>query len=286
MTPDSAPSLPAWLYLLRLWPRALRGKTRVARWLSARCGLSGAVKIQAQGLSWAVPSLSEPVAQGLLRDGVYEPTTSEVIRRHLPKDGALVDVGANVGMFSLMAAHFWAKEGKVLALEASPQIIQWLRYNHEQNPAQNLTVRHAAVTESSGGEISFFNAPDAKFGMGSLTNRFSSSAVKVKTVSVDDAVAEAQLGHVHVMKVDVEGHELGVFKGAAKLLAQQPAPLIVFEFNDWAENRDDGSRAGDAQRYLQSLGYQLQTVDGYLAGRRDPLPALEVGGADFVAWKL
>ena len=287
MNHESTPltDVPRWLYALRLLPCSLPGKNRLGRLLMRLSGLRGAARVRAQGLSFTMPSVEEPVCQGLIRDGVYEPETAEALRRHLGTSGTLVDVGANIGVFSLLAAHRWCPAGRVLALEASPQIHAWLAGNVRENPAANLTVVHAAVTSRSGETVSFFNAPESKFGMGSLTNRFDSAAQSVSTITLDDAVAAAGIRQVDVIKVDVEGHELGVFQGAMRALHQEKPPVIVFEFTDWGETRDDGSKAGDAQRFLISQGYVLQRLSEYLKSGPKPGPVLEHGGADLIAWK-
>jgi hypothetical protein len=132
--------------------------------------------------------------------------------------------------------------------------------------------------------LTFYNAPEAKFGMGSLTNRFGTEGIAVPTVALDDAVRAHGIDRVRAIKVDVEGFELGVFQGATQILTQPSAPVVFFEFNDWAENRpEQGVRAGDAQRYLLSLGYHLQRLDDFLAGLLPGSEVIETGSADLVA---
>lgn len=62
---------------------------------------------------------------------------------------------------------------------------------------------------------------------------------------------------VDVIKIDVEGAELGVLQGAQRLLGSERPPVIVFEFADWAEARIPGQRPGDAQSLLFRAGYRL-----------------------------
>lgn len=281
-----APPVPRWLYKLRMIPRSLPGKTRLSRLLCTLHQPSGPVQIQAQNLQFSLPSMAEPMAHALIRDGIYEPQTAEAIQRHLPRDGTFMDVGANVGIFSLMASHHWCPLGRVFAFEASPHICQWLTRNAEDNPTPVLQVIHSAVTRHSGETLQFFDAPSAKFGMGSLTSRFGDTGSLVSSLSLDDAASSNAIKQVHVIKVDVEGHELGVFQGALKILHHPNPPVIIFEFNDWAENRSqDGSKAGDAQRFLSSHGYSIQKLDDYLTHGPNPGPVIEIGSAELIAWK-
>lgn len=274
----------SWLRLLRLIPSSMSGKSRLSRWLIGRLAPDGEAEIPALGLSFFVPDVREPIASSLLADGTYEPQLCEALAQVLRKDGVFMDVGANVGLFSLLAAHRLVPNGRVVAFEASPRIFSCLERNWQRNPHQCLTLFHRAVTRSSGDEMSFYDAPEAKFGMGSLANRFSSSAAVVKSISLDDAAEQLGLPRVDVIKVDVEGFELGVFQGAEKLLSMTPAPVVFFEFNDWAEANATAA-PGDAQRYLQDLGYVTLPLDAWMRGDRLPRPPQTSGGGDLVAFK-
>jgi FkbM family methyltransferase len=285
VNPKKIPLIPKWLHLFRLLPFGIPGKHRLARFLIRLSGLKGPVQIDAGGLVYALPSIQEPMAHALVRDGQYEPETVRVIQQHLPRSGVFLDVGANVGLFALPAAHHWCPDGRVLAFEASPGIYEYLAHNLETNPAPNLQIRAAAVTARSGDQLTFFDATEDKFGMGSLTSRFNQAGVSVPTISLDDAVAAAAISQVDVIKVDVEGHELGVFQGALNILQQIKPPVIVFEFNDWAEQRPDGTQAGDAQRFLISQGYSIQRLSDYLRLGAKAGPVMESGGAELIAWK-
>jgi len=285
MSPTKITKAPNWLMALRFFSKKLPAKHRLARFLIRLSGLKGPVQIDAGGLKYSLPSIQEPMAHALIRDELYEPDTVRVIQQHLPKSGVFLDVGANVGLFALPAAHHWCPDGRVLAFEASPGIYQYLAHNLEINPAPNLQLMAAAVTARSGDQLTFFDATEDKFGMGSLTNRFNQVGVSVPSISLDDAVAEAGIPQVDVIKVDVEGHELGVFQGALSILHQPKPPVIVFEFNDWAEQREDGTRAGDAQRFLVSQGYSIQRLSDYLRRGAVAGRVIETGGAELIAWK-
>ena len=86
----------------------------------------------------------------------------------------------------------------------------------------------------------------------------------LKQRTLDSLLTEIDIHSVDVMKVDVEGAELGVLRGAQQLLSSDRAPVVVFEFVDWAEARISGQQPGDAQRALLSKGFRLfeLTSDG------------------------
>jgi FkbM family methyltransferase len=283
-SPTDIPDVPSWLYALRWLPHGMKGKMRLARALMKRALPDRPARIRVDGLQLQVPSTREPVAMHLIADGAYEATLCTALQSVLRPGSVFLDVGANVGVLSIFAAHRWCPQGTALGFEASPQIFEHLAANMQANPHRALDIVHAAVTSHSGDTLTFYNAPESKFGMGSLANRFATEGITVPTVALDDAVRAHGIDHVRAIKVDVEGFELGVFQGATQILTQPSAPVVFFEFNDWAENRPEhGVRAGDAQRFLLGLGYQLQRLDDFLAGQLPGTDVIETGSADLVA---
>ncbi len=282
--PNLNQPVPEWLYFLRLLPRWLPCKTRLINLLLKRMNLMGPVEVRLQELKLSFPCGNNIQCWETIAQGAYEADTCAVIQGALPRDGVFLDVGANVGLMTVQAASAWCPQGRVIAIEGSPKVSRWLGHNVSVNGLANVQIVQRAVTAKSGDEVLFYDVPDEKLGMSALVNRFHTEGVAVRTITLDDAVAQAGLDRVDVIKIDVEGHELAAFQGAARLLAQEKPPLIIFEFNDWAENQpENGTRPGDAQRFLLQQGYRLQSVADFLAGRPPGTQVLESGFAEIVA---
>jgi FkbM family methyltransferase len=136
-------------------------------------------------------------------------------------------------------------------------MLPYLETNAQLNNLQNITIVECAASDTVNETADFYEAPVAKFGMGSMAPQFNGDPVAVKTRTIDDLLKEHEVEHVSILKVDVEGNEAAVFRGASKLLRGSRAPAIVFEFCDWAESRFKHTKAGDAQAFLMSLGYKI-----------------------------
>ena len=89
--------------------------------------------------------------------------------------------------------------------------------------------------------------------MGSIGPQFGVAPLLLNQVALDNLFEEMAVGKVDVIKLDVEGAELGALQGMTRLL--DASPTVVFEFTDWAEGRIDGQVPGAAQAFLQSIGY-------------------------------
>lgn len=251
--------------LFRLLPVGLRGKARLARAiLSGSLNSEGAITDQ-WGFTYRVPNVREPIAFALLVDGVYEPKAIEFILSRLESGNVFVDVWANIGVFTLPAARRVGPQGKVLAIEASPRIFEYLKTNVSKAAVDNITCCHAAAFAQDG-EVEFYDAPSKSFGMGSLVRRFEGASTRVTARRLDRIVAEAAVKRVDVIKMDVEVFELGVLQGAEGLLSREHPPLIVFEFCDWAES-DHESVVGDAQRFLIKRGFSIWRLADFIKGK-------------------
>lgn len=209
------------------------------------------------GLTLRAPSLREPIAFHLYCNGVYEPETIDSILAHLPKDGTFVDVGANIGAIALEIATR-RPDARVIAIEASPAIIPYLRLNIDRNALTNVQLVPIAASDSAG-DIDFYLPPAAKFGMASQAPQFDVAPVRVAGQTLDTILADLGVTSADVIKIDAEGAELDVIRGAHGLLTSATKPSVIFEFVDWAEARLH--ETGAAQRALLALGYTLAPME-------------------------
>jgi FkbM family methyltransferase len=174
----------------------------------------------------------------------------EIIRRHLRSGDIACDIGANKGGFVYWLSC-WVGDGRVVAFEPQPQFARRLADVCRAIKLDNVTVEAKAVYSHSGAQDLFIPAGHSPGA--SLTQKAaeaaSFTALSVPVVALDDYFDEND--RVALLKIDVEGAEPGVFRGAERILRQH-APLLVFE----CENRHLApGNVREVFSYLQGLGY-------------------------------
>ena len=267
---------------LRHLPAHLPGKARLARAVLRGIQPRENVVVESSsGAKFAVPHLAEPVAFHLLVNGAYEPDTQNFILRNLSEGDVLIDVGANIGVFTVPAAQKVGPRGKVLAAEPSPAVFPYLAQNILMNGLDNVVALSVAASDQNRDGVPFYAAPSDHFGMGALAPQFHSEPQFVRTKTLDNIVAENAAQRIRVLKVDVEGHEIAVFRGAQDLLTSSQPPVIVFEFCDWAESRFPNVHPGMAQEFLMCLGYRICKLSEYRDGG-PPLQAPLTTGSEML----
>ena len=236
--------------IIRQIPSTLPGRNRLTRLLTKPFIGSRPVVFESNGFIFHVPSLLEPVAFGLWTTGAYEQDVQEVILSYWKNDIWFVDIGANIGALSIPLSRSHP-HNKVLSIEASPCVSPYLRENISRNQCLNINSVEYAVCDQEGLALDFNEAPDSKFGMGSLGTSFGSAPVEVVGRTLDGILEDFGFPRVSVVKVDVEGYEAAVFDGSKRLLAEQ-RPIILFEFCDWAERNSKHYVIGQGQEILGS----------------------------------
>ena len=242
--------------LLRKLP-IFKGKQRLARVL-----LSNSIYSKKdfwvtgkEHCEYFLPNLIENISFEIYINGAFEEETSDFFARYLPANAVFLDLGANIGTISIPLMKK-RNDVKVICVEAAPWIFNYLQKNLARNRAQNAVAINKVLFYSDNEEVNFYS-PDDKFGKGSLSPVFTDKVVKVKTVQVDTLLKKMAIPKVDMIKIDVEGYEYHVFKGALELLGGKDAPDILFEFVDWAEENAKGITIGAAQQMLLDMGYRI-----------------------------
>jgi len=171
------------------------------------------------------------------------------------------DVGANLGMYSLMAAKRVGPGGKVHAFEPTPRLVRKVEDNAALNGFSNIVINQVAVSDRPATAEFFLCADDDQSSLAAISD----SAITVRTITLDDYIAEQGIGRVDLVKIDVEGAEVCAFAGARRLLSGPEAPAIFLEINPGALGKM-GSSAGELESLLRGHGYALSTVaehEGY-----------------------
>jgi FkbM family methyltransferase len=171
----------------------------------------------------------------------------------------VVDVGANKGSYLLWLSRA-VKHGQVFAFEPQPALADYLRQACRACSLRNVTVEAKAVSDATGEAT--LNIPGAGDSPGAsleaaVDKRESCRHVTVPVITLD-AYFQDHTRRISALKVDVEGHELALFRGAQKLL-ERHGPLLVFE----SENRhlSQGS-VMDVLTFLRRLGYDGHFIQG------------------------
>jgi FkbM family methyltransferase len=182
----------------------------------------------------------------------------DIIRRHVRPGDIVCDIGANKGSFVYWLSNWAGQSGRVIAFEPQPELARRLANVCRSTGLDNVTVEAKAVYSHSGQQDLFLPAGHQP---GASLNHVAVEAESFTTLSVPlvtlDDYFDADVP-VALLKIDVEGAELGVFKGAERILRQH-APLLVFE----CENRHlSPGQVGDVFSWLEGLGY----AGGFIRG--------------------
>jgi len=139
-----------------------------------------------------------------------------------------IDVGANVGMFTVPLALAVGAEGRVLAIEPSPESTQRLEQNVRLNELDNVIVRQVAVSDQPG-ELLLRLGDDPAFHSTTAVaeSRGVDEGVVVRAETLDGLWMSAGEPEVSFVKIDTEGGELDVLRGATRLMSEQRPSLLV-----------------------------------------------------------
>jgi FkbM family methyltransferase len=178
--------------------------------------------------------------------GSYEAQKVKAFADALRGKRVVYDLGANVGYYSLIASVLLGRVGHVIAFEPDIQNIVFFRRHLSLNDINNIQIVDAAVSDQSGTAV-FRQEPGRS--MGRLSE---DGGVTVRTIALDDFIRESCVPAPDVMKIDVEGAEMCVLRGAERTLAEVQ-PLIFLATH--AARLQQESRA-----FLSSLGYTLMPI--------------------------
>jgi FkbM family methyltransferase len=202
--------------------------------------------------------LSDYIGKAVFFLGDLDRKISEVIRRIVRPGDRVLDVGANLGVVTLQLAHLVGPKGVVHSFEPNPAVHQLLERSIERNQLANVRLHKCALGADDGTTLTLtFSEENAGLGTVCRTGSgdgWSSVQVPVRTLSA--LAAECDFGPVRLMKMDVEGFELTVLRGAQAWLATNPPEAIVFESN---EGRDP-SEPDPVVSFLSEQGYAFYSI--------------------------
>jgi FkbM family methyltransferase len=156
--------------------------------------------------------------------GRWEPFITEYFRSTLAPGDTFVDVGANIGYYSLLASRIVGPSGRVYSIEASPTILALLRRNIALNHANNVEVIHALVSDHDGDQ-EFWLASEQHYGQStSVPSRASEERMRsegrIRCGALTSIVPADQLLNARLIKIDAEGAERAIMEPLVKHLPE------------------------------------------------------------------
>ncbi len=180
----------------------------------------------------------------------YEPITTLLLQELARDGGAFLDVGANIGFYSLvLAASRPAVE--VIAFEPNPKNFELLRQNVRVNRFPQVKCEPLALSDVEGTTALYLSASDMSASLESDFDAHPTATVRVNTTTLDDYLACHPVAADLVVKVDVEGHEESFFRGARRSATSLKPDFITEVTFD---------HGGETVTFLQDTGYRFYQI--------------------------
>jgi FkbM family methyltransferase len=220
------------------------------------------VKIPGYGGSFEMDIRSH-IFKRLLEFKSYEPEIVQAIVERMTPDKDAIDVGANIGLFTVLFAKTVRSDRRVLAIEPSPAVLSYLRNNIERNGVINRVSIFEGVASNKEGkaDLHVIGGMDEYSSLSGIVHSnvrdHKSTAVRVTAKRLDDIVKQSGL-RPGIIKLDVEGAEYLALLGAVNMI-REFRPIIVSELSDELL-KGFGHSSKDVLSFLQQNGYDVQPL--------------------------
>lgn len=272
--PASQPALeraPSWVRLAASVIRRLPfARSRLAAKLqNATRPFLGSYTVGNQTLHF-ICDLRDSISREVYFTGHYERLESTVLESILRPGMVFCDVGANWGYFTLAAAALVGNTGKLLSFEPDPRLFPMLSQNVELNHLVCAKPLQLAAGSGDGTALlQGFDELAGNWGVSKLVaaDKASQGEFEVRVAALDDVLAQQQVEHVDLAKIDIEGAEIECLKGMRRGLAAGRYKRILLELHP-ALLADRGQSMDEAIAILREHGYEGCALDHSLAAVR------------------
>ena len=233
----------------------------------------GERRIAVNGMPLWIDTRDRVIATHLVGDEIWEATETAAFLAHTRPGMCVLDVGANIGYYTLLAARAVGPSGLVCAFEPEPHNFALLSRSVAENGFANVRLVQAAVSDREG--ATKLHLDDANFGAHSFdagsVPTSSGRSVDVRTVRLDDYEPEVRGFAAGVLvKVDVQGAEGLVVAGGRRLLGLPGVKVLLEIWPDALERA--GADAGRLLAELEGLGFRFEDVEAPAERRRALVP--------------
>jgi FkbM family methyltransferase len=224
---------------------------------NVRFGVEDIARVELDGMILVLDREDYSVSSKIIKERRYEPHLTAVFRRWCRPGMTVVDVGANVGYYSMLAAGLVGTTGHVMAVEPYSENCRLILLSTAANGFENVELLPVAADSRAG--WSYFSTHLGSNGglqPGSVEDLSDGRGMVVPAFQLDQLVSR----HVDFMKLDVEGAEGRVVKGARRIIGED-FPVITTELSREMLGRVSGISAEEYLAGFAALGYQINLID-------------------------
>ena len=247
-------------YLLRPWPLRQLTNWTIRKLLPKQVEIHGAT---------VVLNPTDPVVSGALHFGVYEKAETRFFQSACRDGMTFLDVGANLGYYTALAARAVGPNGRVLAVEPDPDSFGYLEQTIAANAVGNVEAFPVAASDAPA-ILPLYISTDNRGDNRLYASDEERPQVEVKARPLDALLRENKIDTVDLIKIDVQGYEPKVIAGLRETITASPNLTLLTEF--WPQGIDEaGEDANEFLQTLRELGLNLHELqpDGSLAELTD-----------------
>jgi len=196
------------------------------------------------------------IGHSILKSKSYEPHVTSVVKRLLKEGDVFLDIGANVGYFTMLASSLVKSSGKVIAFEPNPQNLQLIYSSMFESNTANVDIYPYAVSDKKA--ILKFTTVGSNGGVVTESAKVQQYYFLVPAVVTDEVLGNEE--KINLIKIDIEAHEPYAIRGMEKLI-KRLKPKIITEFHPWAMKINNLEPPEAYLKQLFDLGYQISIIE-------------------------
>ncbi len=225
----------------------------IPRWITYQVG--GYIVID--GLTIYLNQRDQVITPSMLAQGAWEVIETSLFLDNVGRGDTVIDVGANIGYYTLLAARKVGPEGKVIAFEPDPESFSFLKRNVEANGFTNVVLEQKALSNSHG-RLKLYLAVENLGDHSIFPTEEKREAIEVETLPLDDYLPEG--ASVSFIKIDTQGAEGVIVEGMLRTLGAQDAPKVVVEYWPYGLGRAQYPSTR-LLNHFETFGFEMYAID-------------------------